>query len=126
MQGMRKLCDNYGILMVCDEVMCGLGRIGEWYAVDHWNVVPDILIMAKGLTAAYLPKGCVAISNKISKEFDNRLFQGGLTYQSHPMSFAVALAVMDVMETEDLVGNSKRMGQVMQKLHNNWKENTHA
>lgn len=115
-QGIRKLCDKYGILMVCDEVMCGFGRTGEWFAVDHWGVVPDMLVMAKGLTSGYLPLGAVAVSPKIAKEFDDRVFQGGLTYQCHPMSLAAAKATLEVMEEEDLVGNSKRMGLIMKDL----------
>jgi len=116
LQGLRKLCDKYGILLWCDEVMCGLGRTGEWFAVDHYNVVPDILTMAKGLTSAYFPLGCVAISPKIAHTFDNTVLSCGLTYQSHPMGMAVATSVLNVMEEEDLVGNSKRMGKVMTSL----------
>ena len=71
MQGLRALCDKYGILLICDEVMAGLGRTGAWFAVDHWNVVPDIMTMAKGLTSAYLPLGAVAISKE-----DRRLLPG--------------------------------------------------
>jgi len=116
LQGLRKLCDKYGILMVCDEVMCGLGRTGEWFAVDHWKVVPDIITMAKGLTSGYLPLGAVAVSQKIASAFEEKPFQGGLTYQSHPMLLAVAIANLKVLEEEDIVGNSKRMGKVMAKL----------
>jgi len=122
LQGLRKLCDKYGILMVCDEVMCGLGRTGEWFAVDHWNVVPDMITMAKGLTSAYLPLGAVAINPKIAKEFDERVFQGGLTYQSHPLCLAAAVAVLKVLEEEDIVGNAKRMGKVMAQIHEDLKK----
>jgi len=113
LKGLRRLCDKYGILMVCDEVMCGFGRTGEWFAVDHWDVVPDIMTMAKGLSAGYLPLGAVAVSPKIAKEFDDKPFQGGLTYQSHPMCLASAVAVIKFMEEEDVVGNAKRMGKIM-------------
>jgi len=116
LQGLRKLCDKYGILLICDEVMSGLGRTGEWFAVDHWKVVPDIISMAKGLTSAYLPLGAVAVSNKIAKAFEERVFSGGLTYQSHPMCLATAIANLKVMEEEDIVGNSKRMGKVLAQL----------
>lgn len=115
LQGLRKLCDKYGIVMVCDEVMAGLGRTGEWFAVDHWKVVPDILTMAKGLTSAYLPLGCVAVNSKIAKEFDNRVFYGGLTYQSHPLCLATACAVLDVIEEEKIVENSKTVGKALAK-----------
>jgi len=116
LQGLRKLLDKYGILMVCDEVMCGVGRTGEWYAVDHWNVVPDILSMAKGITSAYMPLGCVAVSSKIANSFDDKMLSCGLTYQSHPMSMAVASAVLKVMEEENVVDNCRRMGKIMREL----------
>jgi len=117
MQGLRKLCDKYGILLVADEVMAGLGRTGEWFCVNHWKVVPDIITCAKGLTSAYLPLGAVCLSEKIAKAFDERVFYGGLTYQSHPMCLAAAVANIKVLEEEDIIGNSKRMGKVMAQLH---------
>jgi len=123
LQGLRKICDKYGIFMICDEVMCGLGRTGEWFAVDHWNVVPDIITMAKGLTCGYLPLGAVAVNPKISAEFENRVFQGGLTYQSHPMCLAAACAVLDVLEDEKVIENSKEMGKIMTKNMQTIKEN---
>lgn len=116
LKGLRQICDKYGILMVCDEVMCGLGRTGSWFAVDNWNVVPDMITMAKGLTSGYLPLGAVAVSKKISKEFDEKVFQGGLTYQSHPMCLATAVSVLNVMEEEKIVENSKNMGKIMREL----------
>jgi len=116
LQGLRALCDKYGILLICDEVMCGLGRAGEWFAVDHWNVVPDIITMAKGLTSAYMPLGCVALSQKIAHYFDDRVFSGGLTYNGHPMCLAAAVANLKVLEEDDLVGNARRMGNVMASL----------
>ena len=116
LQGLRALCDKYGILLICDEVMCGLGRAGEWFAVDHWNIVPDIITMAKGLTSAYLPLGCVAMSAKIARTFDDRVFSGGLTYNGHPMCLAAAIANLKVLEEDDLVGNARRMGKIMAGL----------
>src|SRR5665811_1675169 len=113
LQGLRALCDEYGILLVCDEVMAGLGRCGEWFAVDHWDVVPDIITMAKGLTSAYLPLGAVAISGRIAEYFHDRKFYGGLTYNAHPMSLAAAVATLQVMHEDDLVGNARRMGAIM-------------
>jgi taurine--2-oxoglutarate transaminase len=117
MQGLRKMCDRYGILLISDEVMAGLGRTGEWFAVDNWNVVPDIITMAKGLTAAYMPLGCVAMSEKIAAYFNKNVFYGGLTYNAHPMSLAAAAATLRVLEEDDIVGNSKRMGKIMKELH---------
>ena len=116
LQGLRALCDTYGILLVADEVMAGLGRCGEWFAVDHWDVVPDIITMAKGLTSAYLPLGAVAINGKIAEYFQDHKFYGGLTYSAHPMSLAAAVANLKVMHEDDLVGNARRMGSVMADL----------
>ena len=116
LQGLRALCDKYGILLICDEVMCGLGRVGEWFAVDHWGVTPDIITMAKGLTSAYMPLGCVAVGEKIARHFDERVFSGGLTYNGHPMCLAAAIANLKVLEADDLVGNARRMGKVMAGL----------
>jgi taurine--2-oxoglutarate transaminase len=116
MQGLRALCDRYGILLICDEVMAGLGRTGTWFAVDHWNVVPDIVTMAKGLTSAYLPLGAVAISKKIADFYRDRMYFGGLTYSAHPMCLAAAVATLGVLHEDNLVGNSRRMGAVMAGL----------
>src|SRR6202451_3367134 len=82
---MRKLCDKYGILMIADEVMAGFGRTGAWFAIDHWKVVPDLICMAKGLTASYLPLGAVGMRHHIAQHFQDKVFFGGLTYNSHPM-----------------------------------------
>jgi taurine--2-oxoglutarate transaminase len=117
LQGLRKICDAHGILLVCDEVMCGLGRTGAWFAVDHWNVVPDMITMAKGLTSAYLPLGAVAVSEKIASYFDRNVFYGGLTYNAHPMSLAAAEACLQVMKDDDLIAHTLRMGRVLRELH---------
>jgi taurine--2-oxoglutarate transaminase len=116
MQGLRTLCDKHGVLLICDEVMAGLGRTGEWFAVDHWKVIPDIITMAKGLTSAYMPLGCVAMSDRIAAHFGKNVFYGGLTYNAHPMSLAAAVANLKVLEDEDIIGNSKRMGSIMAQL----------
>lgn len=116
LQGLRQICDRHGILLVCDEIMCGLGRTGAWFAVDHWNVVPDLLTMAKGLTSAYMPLGAVAMSAKIAEYYQDKVYYGGLTYNAHPMSLAAAVANLKVLKEDDLVGNSQRMGHVMAGL----------
>ncbi|MBI3974549.1 MAG: aminotransferase class III-fold pyridoxal phosphate-dependent enzyme [Chloroflexi bacterium] len=116
LQGLRRICDRYGILLICDEVMAGLGRTGEWFAVDHWQVTPDLMTMAKGLTSAYLPLGGVAISGRIADYFEHEVYYGGLTYSAHPMSLAAAVAVLRVKKADDLVGNARRMGNVMARL----------
>jgi len=121
MKGLRELTRKYGILLVCDEVMAGFGRSGEWFSVDHWDVVPDILTMAKGITGANLPLSAVAITKDIAEKFSSKIFLGGLTYQGHPMCLAASVATLKVMEEEDVVGNSKRMGKVLSELHANMK-----
>src|SRR5579862_2253161 len=83
-QGVRELCDRHGILMVADEVMAGFGRTGRWFAIEHWNTVPDLMCMAKGLTSSYLPLGAVAMRRHIAEKFDSMMFFGGLTSSSHP------------------------------------------
>ena len=115
-EGVRELCTRHGILMVCDEVMAGFGRTGEWFAVNHWNVVPDIMTMAKGLTSAYLPLGAVGIRRKIADHFKDKVFHGGLTYNSHTLACAAALATLQVYEDDDLIGNAKRQGKLMAEL----------
>ena len=115
--GLRKLLTKYGILLVCDEVMCGLGRTGAWFACDNWNVVPDIITMAKGVTSAYLPLGVVAVSEEIAKHFDDQVYSGGLTYNGHPLCLAAAVANLQVMEDEKVVENAKKMGVVMARHH---------
>jgi taurine--2-oxoglutarate transaminase len=97
MQGVRALCDKYHIVMISDEVMSGFGRTGKWFAVNHWNVVPDIMTMAKGLTSAYAPLGAVAMKPEIAAAFDEQVFESGLTYTSHPVSLAAAIANIRVM-----------------------------
>jgi taurine---2-oxoglutarate transaminase len=115
-EGVRKLCDKYGILMVADEVMSGFGRTGEWFAVDHWKVVPDLLCMAKGLTSSYIPLGAVGMRRHIARYFDDKVFYGGLTYNSHPMGCATALATISVYEEDNLIENARKMGAVMKSL----------
>jgi taurine--2-oxoglutarate transaminase len=117
LQGVRELCTRHGIVLIADEVMCGFGRTGKWFAVDHWDVVPDLMTTAKGLTSSYLPLGAVALSPAVAAHFDDRVFYGGLTYNSHPMSCAAALAAIQVLEDDDLVGNAARLEPVMRRHH---------
>jgi taurine--2-oxoglutarate transaminase len=114
--GIRDLCTKYGIVMIADEVMSGFGRTGEWFAVDHWSVVPDLLTMAKGLTSAYVPLGAVGMRRAIADHFKDKVFYGGLTYNSHPLACATALANLRVFEDDRLVDNARRMGQTMHDL----------
>src|SRR5579864_2560037 len=94
LQGVRELCTRHGILMICDEVMAGFGRTGKWFAVDHWKIVPDVLTMAKGLTSAYAQLGAVGMRRSIAEHFTDKVFPGGLTYNSHPVACAAALATI--------------------------------
>ena len=116
LQGVRALCDRYGILMISDEVMSGFGRTGEWFAVNHWNVVPDIISMAKGLTSAYVQLGAVGVRRHIAEHFAAAPFPGGLTYNSHPLACAAALAAIAVMEEDRLVEKARTTGKLMAEL----------
>ncbi|MFZ3078690.1 MAG: aminotransferase class III-fold pyridoxal phosphate-dependent enzyme, partial [Bellilinea sp.] len=113
LQGVRAICDRYGIVMISDEVMSGFGRTGEWFAVNHWNVVPDMITMAKGLTSAYAPLGCVAMKPEIAAAFDDRVYEGGLTFNAHPVSLAAAIANIRVMQTDRLIEKARESGKVM-------------
>ncbi|MGH2467834.1 MAG: aminotransferase class III-fold pyridoxal phosphate-dependent enzyme [Candidatus Limnocylindrales bacterium] len=117
LQGLRALCDRYGILLICDEVMAGFGRTGQWFAVDNWGVVPDIMTMAKGLTSSYLPLGAVGLRREIAERFEQQVFFGGLTYNSHPVSLAAALATIGVYEEDGLIARARELGPVMARHH---------
>jgi taurine--2-oxoglutarate transaminase len=116
-QGVREICDRYDIVMVADEVMAGFGRTGRWFAVDHWDTVPDLMTMAKGLTSSYLPLGAVAMNHEIAAKFESTMYYGGLTYSSHPVSLAAALATIGVYEEDGLIERAARMGDAMRRHH---------
>lgn len=116
LEGVRELCTRHGILMVCDEVMSGFGRTGAWFAVDHWKVVPDLVTMAKGLTSSYVPLGAVGMRRPIAEHFRDRVFPGGLTYNSHPVGCAAALATIRVYEEDRLLEKARETGRVMKEL----------
>jgi taurine--2-oxoglutarate transaminase len=116
LHGVRALCDKHGIVMIADEVMSGFGRTGAWFAVDHWGVVPDVLTMAKGLTSAYVPLGAVGLRRPIADHFRDRVFAGGLTYNSHPLACATALATIAVYEEDRLIERAKATGRLMADL----------
>jgi taurine--2-oxoglutarate transaminase len=115
LQGVRALCDRYGILLIADEVMSGFGRTGKWFAVEHWDVVPDLMSMAKGLTSAYAPLGAVGMRPQIAEFFNERVFQSGLTYTAHPISLAAAIANIGVMQEDHLVEHAAAMGSVLRR-----------
>jgi taurine---2-oxoglutarate transaminase len=116
MQGVRALCDKYGIVMIADEVMSGFGRTGRWFAVEHWDVVPDIVTMAKGLTSAYAPLGAVAMKPEIAAAFDEQVFESGLTYTSHPISLAAAVANIQAMREDKVIEHAAGMGPVLKRM----------
>jgi len=116
MQGVRALCDKYGILMIADEVMSGFGRTGKWFAIEHWDVVPDLMTMAKGLTSAYAPLGAVAMKPEIAAAFNDTPFESGLTYTSHPISLAAAIANINVMKDDHLVEHAATMSPVLKRM----------
>ncbi|MEO8744885.1 MAG: aminotransferase class III-fold pyridoxal phosphate-dependent enzyme [Candidatus Dormiibacterota bacterium] len=122
LEGVRELCDRFGILMICDEVMTGFGRTGRWFAVDHWGVVPDLITLAKGLTSSYVPLGAVGMRPKVAAYFDDHVFYGGLTYNSHPLGCAAALGAIQAYEEDDMVGNAARMGAVLARHHKKLQE----
>jgi taurine--2-oxoglutarate transaminase len=116
MQGVRALCDKYGIVMIADEVMSGFGRTGKWFAIEHWDIVPDMITMAKGLTSAYAPLGAVAMKPEIAAAFDNTPFEGGLTYTSHPVSLAAAVANINAMREDKIIERAAGMGKVLKRM----------
>jgi taurine--2-oxoglutarate transaminase len=115
MKAVREICDRHGILLIADEVMSGFGRTGRWFAVDHWGVVPDLITIAKGLTSAYVQLGAVGMRPQVARAFQDRPFPGGLTYNSHPLACAAALATIAVYEEEGLVANAERMGRILRQ-----------
>src|ERR671936_570488 len=113
LQAIREVCDRYGILLVCDEVMAGFGRSGRWFACEHWDVVPDILTMAKGINSGYLPLGAMTVREPIAEWLQDRYFAGGLTYSGHVLACASAVASIEAFREEGIVENSPAMGDVL-------------
>jgi taurine---2-oxoglutarate transaminase len=108
--GVRAICDEFGIVMIADEVMAGFGRCGEWLAVDHWGVTPDLITFAKGINSGYIPLGGVIISDRIAESFQTKVFPGGLTYSGHPLACASAVASIGIFREEGIVENARRIG----------------
>jgi taurine--2-oxoglutarate transaminase len=111
LEGVRELCNKYGILWIADEVMSGFGRCGTWFAYQNWKAVPDLITFAKGVNSGYIPLGGIVISENIAATFDDRVFPGGLTYSGHPIACAAAVATIDVMEEEKFNEKSRRIGK---------------
>ncbi len=112
-KGLRALCDKYGILLICDEVMSGFGRTGEWFAVDHWGVVPDMMTLAKGLTSAYVPLGATMVTDTIAEYFDDHPLYAGLTYNAHSVGCAAGVACINVYKDDKLIENARAMGAIV-------------
>lgn len=108
--GVRALCDKYGIVYIADEVMCGFGRAGRWFAFEHYDVVPDLITFAKGSNSGYVPVGGVIISDEIAATFNDRVFPGGLTYSGHPLACASIVASIDAMKDEGIVEHAAAIG----------------
>ncbi len=113
-RGVRELCDRYGILLIDDEVMAGFGRTGKWFAIEHEDVAPDMMTMAKGLTSAIVPLGAVMVNDRIAEHFEHNPLGHGITYGSHAVGCAAALATLSVYEEDNLIENAQRMGEIMQ------------
>jgi taurine--2-oxoglutarate transaminase len=108
--GVRELCDRHGIVMIADEVMSGFGRCGEWFAVDHWNVVPDLICFAKGVNSGYVPLGGVIISRTIADTWKDKAYPGGLTYSGHPLGCAAAVASINIFKDEGIIEHARSLG----------------
>jgi taurine---2-oxoglutarate transaminase len=110
---LREICDRRGVLLIADEVMSGWGRTGEWFAMNHWNVQPDILVTAKGITSAYVPLGLCATTARIAAHFDDHYFAHGHTYEAHPMTLAPAIATIREMQRLNLVERARTVGEYL-------------
>ena len=110
LEGVRAIADKYGIVLIFDEVMCGFGRTGEWFAFQNFDVVPDLITFAKGVNSGYVPTGGVIISESIANAFDEQVYPGGLTYSGHPLAMASIVGALDAMEKDGVVENAKTIG----------------
>jgi len=110
---LREMCDKYGILLISDEVMSGFGRTGEWFAVNNWQVVPDMMVVAKGLTSGHIPLGAVIVSQPIADHFEDRYLPLGLTYGAHTLACAAGVATIQAYREDGLIENAKHLGQTL-------------
>src|ERR687884_333990 len=113
LQSIREVCDRHGIVLICDEVMAGFGRTGKWFACEHWDVVKDILTVAKGINSGYVPLGAMVINDEIADWVKDKYFAGGLTYSGHILACASAIASIEAFQEEGIVENSAAMGEVL-------------
>jgi taurine--2-oxoglutarate transaminase len=110
LEGVRQICDEHGILLIADEVMAGFGRCGEWFAIDHWAVTPDLITFAKGVNSGYVPLGGVLISETVAATFEDRAYPGGLTYSGHPLACASAVASINIFREEGIIEHARQLG----------------
>jgi taurine--2-oxoglutarate transaminase len=110
---LRQICDAHGVLLIADEVMSGWGRTGRWFALDHWDVRPDILVTAKGITSAYIPLGLCATTRKVASYFDDHFFSHGHTYEAHPLTLAPAIAAIREYRRLNLIERARQMGEYL-------------
>ena len=110
LQSIREVCDRHGVLLICDEVMAGFGRTGKWFACENWDVVPDILTVAKGINSGYVPLGAMIVRRHIADWVRDKYFAGGLTYSGHPLACASAVASIEAFREEGIVENAAAMG----------------
>jgi len=115
LRAIREVCDRHGILLILDEVMAGFGRTGRWFACEHWDVVPDIVALAKGINSGYVPLGAMVVSEPIAEWVRDKLFAGGLTYSGHPLACAAAVASIEAFREEGIVENAAAMGPVFEE-----------
>ncbi len=108
--GVRAICDEFGIMMIADEVMAGFGRCGEWFAIQHWDVRPDLIAFAKGVNSGYVPIGGVIMSGAVAATFDDRVYPGGLTYSGHPLACASAVASINIFKDEGIIEHARALG----------------
>ena len=113
LQSIREVCDRHGILLILDEVMAGFGRSGKWFACEHWDVVPDIMTVAKGINSGYVPLGAMVIREPLAEWVQDRYFAGGLTYSGHLLACAAGIASIEAFQEEGIVENSAAIGEVL-------------
>jgi len=116
LQGLRKLCDKYNILLICDEVMAGFGRTGKMFSFEHWNIKPDIISFAKGVTCGYVQLGGIVISKEIAEFFNENTFLYGLTYSGHSLACAAGIACVKYYQEHNILRHVDEVGVVFAQL----------
>lgn len=116
LQGIRELCDEFGIIMICDEIIAGWGRTGAWFAVNHFNVKPDMITTANGITCGYAPLGCVIVSKEIAEYYETHCSNGDLTSSGHPLGYAAGVATIEYYKENGLINKAKDRGKLLAKI----------